>query len=387
MRIVHTSDWHAGKVWKTKNRLGEVAAALDHLARFIETEEINLLLHSGDVFDTSVPMADAERVVFEFFKRVGRSGTKTVVIAGNHDNSARMQGWGLLAELVDVHTIARPVRPAEGGVLELTTRSGERAIVAGLPFTSMGMLLSAAEIAVTDGTAFATYDQGVRSMMQLLGASFRPDAVNLLIAHTYVDGAVLAGSERRATVGKEWATMPQALPHRAHYIGLGHIHKPQRVDSAPAPTQYAGSILQMDFDEAGQEKSFVRIEAFADKPASFDTVPYQGTTALARIQGTLPEIEAQAPALGERSYLEVTVLLDRHDPDVNSKVRRLLPNAVSVRQKYPEQEQAPREERKGLPPRDLFTLYYRQRNRGEPAEAVLAAFDALYRQAEADSRT
>lgn len=387
MRIVHTSDWHAGKVWKTKHRLAEVAAALDHLARFIEREKVDVLLHSGDVFDASVPMADAERVVFEFFKRVGRSGAKTVVIAGNHDNPARMQAWGLLTELVDVYTIPRPVRPQQGGVLEFTARSGEHAIVAGLPFTSVGMLLSALEIAVTDGTAFASYDEGVRNMMHLLSGSFRADAVNLLIAHTYLEGAVLAGSERRATVGKEWATTAQALPYRAHYIGLGHIHKPQRVDSAPAPTQYAGSVLQMDFDEAGQEKSFVRIEAFADKPASVERVPYEGTTPLARIRVTLPEIESQAPALRERGYLEVTVALDRHDPDLNSKVRRLLPNAVSVRQEYPEQEQEARVERKGLPPRDLFTLYYRQQNRREPADAVLAAFEALYRQAESDSRT
>jgi len=246
MRIVHTSDWHAGKVWKTINRLSEVQAALDHLARYIETEEIDVLLHSGDVFDASVPMADAERAVFQFFKRVGRSGTKTVVIAGNHDNAARMQAWGLLTELVDVYAIPRPVRPEQGGVLEFTTRGGERAVVAGLPFTSIGMLLTAMEIAVTDGTAFTTYDDGIRKMMHLLSAAFRPDAVNLLIAHTYLEGAVIAGSERRATLGKEWTTTAQALPHRAHYIGLGYIHKPQRVEAAPVPTRYAGSVLQMD---------------------------------------------------------------------------------------------------------------------------------------------
>jgi len=387
VKIVHTSDWHAGKVWKSINRLGEVEAALGHLAGFIESEQVDLVLHSGDVFDATVPMAEAERVVFEFFKRVGRSGAKTVVIAGNHDNPSRMQAWGLLAELVDVNTIPRPARPEQGGVLELRNRAGERAIVAGLPFTSAGMLLSALEIAATDGAAFSAYADGIRSMMQVLSTRFLADSVNLLIAHTYIEGATVAGSERRATVGKDWAATPQALPSRAHYVGLGHIHKPQRVEAAPAPTQYAGSVLQMDFDEAGEEKSFVYVEASAGKPATVRRIPYKGTTPLARIRMSFPEIEAKAEDLRGRGYIEATVTLDQHDPDINSRVRRLLPNAVSVRQEYPAQEQEERSERKGLHPRELLKLYYRKRDRGEPADELLKVFTELYRQAESGVRT
>ena len=387
MKIVHTSDWHAGRVWKSINRLDEVAAALDHLAGFVEEEQVDLVLHSGDVFDAGVPTGEAERVVFEFFKRVGRLGVKTVVIAGNHDNPARMYAWGLLAELVDVYTIPRPVPPDKGGVLELRTGAGERAIVAGLPFTSMGMLLSSLEIAATDGAAFASYADGVRSMMQILSTRFLADSVNLLIAHTYIEGATLAGSERRATVGKDWAATPQALPSNAHYIGVGHIHRPQRVEAAPAPTQYAGSVLQMDFDEADEEKSFVYIEASPHKPADVRRIPYQGTTPLARIRMTLPELESQAEALRGNGYLEVTVILEQHDPDINSTVRKLLSNAISVRQEYPEQKKEERPQRKGLPPRELFTLYYRTRYGDGPAQNLLKAFDELYRQAESDVRT
>lgn len=387
MRVVHTSDWHAGRVWKGLNRLHEIEAALEHLARFIETEQVDLVLHSGDVFDASIPLGEAERAVFQFLKRIGRAGTKTVVIAGNHDNPARMQAWGLLAELADVHAIPRPVGPHHGGVLVFDTRCGERARIGALPFASMGTLLSATEIAATDGKAFADYADGIRRMMSALSADFGPDAVNVLIAHTYVEGAILAGSERRAYIGAEWAATAQALPSRAQYVGLGHIHKPQRVDAAPAPTEYAGSLLQMDFAEAGEEKSFVYIEASPGKPAAVTRIPYEGTISLVRIGMTLPEIEARAEELRGKGYLEVTVTLDHHDPDINSKVRKLLPNAVSVRQEYPQQERETRVERQGLHPRELFTLYYKQRNSGEPAEALLKVFDELYLQAESDVRT
>jgi exonuclease SbcD len=221
-------------------------------------------------------------------------------------------------------------------------------------------------------------------MTQILSTRFLADTVNLLIAHTYIEGATLAVSERRATVGKDWTATPQALPSNAHYIGLGHIHKPQRVEAAPAPTQYAGSVLQMDFDEADEEKSFVYIEASPSKPAEIRRIPYQGTTSLARIHMTLPELESQAEALRGKGYLEVTVKLEGHDPDINSKVRKLLPNAVSVRQEYPEQKKEERPLRKGLPPRELFTLYYRTRYGSEPAQNLLQAFDELWRQIESD---
>src|SRR5437870_13779616 len=111
MRIVHTSDWHAGRIWKSLSRLDELEAVLDDLGHFIEQEKVDLLLVSGDIFDSGVPSASAERLVFRFFRRVGDAGAKSIVIAGNHDSAARLEAWGTLAELVDVHIRGR-VRPA-----------------------------------------------------------------------------------------------------------------------------------------------------------------------------------------------------------------------------------------------------------------------------------
>src|SRR5262249_358565 len=80
MRTVHTSDWHAGRVWKSISRVGELADILEHLGDFVEGKKIDLLLVTGDVFDNRAPAAEAERIVFRFLKRVGRAGTKAVVI-------------------------------------------------------------------------------------------------------------------------------------------------------------------------------------------------------------------------------------------------------------------------------------------------------------------
>jgi exonuclease SbcD len=78
MKIVHTSDWHIGRRWKGIQRLDELEAVLDHLAAFIEEHAIDLVLHTGDVFESRNPPAEAEQLVNRFLVRVGRSASRVV---------------------------------------------------------------------------------------------------------------------------------------------------------------------------------------------------------------------------------------------------------------------------------------------------------------------
>jgi exonuclease SbcD len=383
VRIVHTSDWHAGRVWKTVDRLPELAAVLEDLGHFIERERIDLLLMSGDVFDTGAPSAEAERLVFGFLKRVGRTGTRTVVIAGNHDHPARLEAWGMLAELVNVHAVGRPRRADAGGVIEVEGAGGERAVIACVPFAPASGFVSALEIAAGETEARQRYADSLKAVVEHLAERFRADAVNLVVAHTHVEGAVLSGSERQVHVGDQWAAAAQSLPSRAHYVALGHIHKPQRIERAPAPTYYAGSPLQLDFGETGEEKSFVLVDARPRQPARAERVPYRGGKPLVAIKGTLAELEREAPRLLESGWLRVTVALSARDPDINGKVRRLLPNAVSVIVELPESEApAGAVSTKELRPTELYRAYHRVAHGAEPGGELVEAFDRLWAEAE-----
>ncbi len=383
MRIVHTSDWHAGRIWKGKDRLDELQAILDELAGFIEREKIDILLVSGDVFDSGVPAAAAERAVFRFFRRMGATGVKTVVIAGNHDSAARLEAWGTLTELVDVYAVARP-RPADrGGVISLDTRSGEHAIIAAIPWAPVRDIVTALELAVDETAARQRYADWMKLIVDNLRRSFRRDAVNLLMAHTHLDGAQFGTSERRVHLGEEWAATAQVLPSEAHYVALGHIHKPQRIEAAPSPTCYAGSPLQLDFGEAREEKSFVLVDAHPGRPAQIERIPYRKGVPLELVEAPLAEIERHADALRKAGWLRVTVPLTTPDPDINGKVRRLLPNALVVEAKLPqEDEQQPEVDRASLSPAELFRAYFRNKHGAEPADNLLEMFKELRRQAE-----
>src|SRR6266404_3202658 len=272
MRVVHTADWHVGRIWKGVNRLDETARVLDHLSGYLQRERIDLLLVAGDVFDTPNPGADAEQLVFEFFRRLGAQRIPAVVIAGNHDHARRLDAYGQLAALAGVHVVGRPRSATKGGVLEVPTRSKETALVAALPFAAPGAFVSGLELAGDRDEARTQYAGRFGQAVAQLAGVFRPECVNLLMAHTHVSGAAFANSERLVHLGGDWEAAPETLPSAAQYVALGHIHKPQRIEAAPVPTEYSGSPMQLDFGEVGQAKSFVVVEVAPGQQARVEHV-------------------------------------------------------------------------------------------------------------------
>ena len=379
MRIVHTSDWHIGRRWKGIQRLDELEAVLDHLAAFIEREAIDLVLHTGDVFESRNPPAEAEQLVNRFLVRVGRSGAQMLVIAGNHDDPLRLDARSLLTEHVHARILGRPRPASRGGTRTLVPRSGETAVVAALPFASPGAWVSALDLAGEEAAARSKYARMFELAVQDLCAPFRKDAVNILMAHTHIEGAEFGESERRVHIAEDWAASPKALPSKASYIALGHLHKPQKIDAA-APAYYAGSLLQMDFGEAGEEKTFNFVTASPGKRATIEHVPYEGGLPLVDLRASLAELEETADQ-HRTGWLRVTVPLTERNPDLNRKVRELLPNALVVRAELPEVEEPPDIQLEmGVPPVRHYAAYHLREHQEAAEVAVLDTFQDLYDQ-------
>ena len=126
----------------------------------------------------------------------------SVVIAGNHDHPTRLDTWGLLAEFVGVQARGLPRRRQDGGLIELPTRGGETALVAALPWAPPGRIVEALTLASDQTLARQQYAEAVQQMLAQLAEGFRPDAVNLVVAHSHIAGAKGSGSERVATHGR-----------------------------------------------------------------------------------------------------------------------------------------------------------------------------------------
>jgi exonuclease SbcD len=378
MKIVHTSDWHVGRRWKGIQRLDEMEAVLEHLSEFIEREAVDLVLHTGDVFDSPNPPAEAERLVNRFFVRVGRARAHMVVIAGNHDDPQRLDARSLLAEYANVQILGRPRSAQQGGHRVIGTRSGEKAVVGALPFASAGAWVSALDLAGDEASARSKYAWMFQRAVQNLSQPFQTDAVNLLMAHTHLEGAVFGESERRVHIGEDWAATAQTLPTSASYIALGHIHKPQKVGGT-LPAYYAGSALQMDFGEVGQQKTFAVVTAKPGKPAKIEHIKYEGGLPLVDLRATLDELEGIADEHRDGCWLRVTVPLAERDPDLNRKVRDLLPNALIVNPELPEaEEHRTLRLAEGASPIEQYSAYYLHEHQAEPDPDVVDTFQQLH---------
>ncbi len=376
MRFLHTSDWHAGRIWKRVDRLDELRAALETVVRYVKEHEVDVVLMSGDVFDSRSPSGRAERLVAEIFREIDRAGAKTVVIAGNHDSASRMEAWKVLVELANVTIVPTPRGADDGGVVEVTSRDGsETAVIACIPFASPAMFMRASQFVADETKSYVGYASAFENMVKALRTSFRPDAVNILMAHTHLEGAVLAQSERTVHVGEQWAASVHALPHDVHYVALGHIHKPQSLD-APCPAFYAGSPMQLDFGEVGEKKTF---NVFDARPGGAGPkpklIPYEGTKELKEMQGTLQEIIDAAPDFQD-AWLRVTVELEATDPDVARRVRNVLPGAVVVHAKLPQVAEI-ESRTQGLTHTEMYKAWVTSRNHKYPQE-MIEEFERLY---------
>jgi exonuclease SbcD len=305
-------------------------------------------------------------------------------LAANHDHCIRLDTWGLLAEFVGVHARGLPRRRQDGGLIEVPTRSGHTALVAALPWAPPGRIVEALTLAQDETLAKQQYADGMQRILAHLAEGFRTDAVNLVVAHSHVAGATGSGSERVMTMGEEWMATAQSLPPAAQYVALGHIHRPQRVVAAASHTEYAGSPLQLDFGEAGEEKSFVVIDLAPGLPPKVERVPYQGGRCLGTWEGTLPELEQQAVELKRFGFLRVTVTLDTPMPDLNRRARQILPNIVVVDAVLPETSPGPGPGPDPVgpqPPVEQFRAYYLRAHQRPPQPATVDLFNELYQSA------
>lgn len=341
MKILHTADWHAGRTLHGQGRTPEIREVLQEVAELALTEAADLVLVAGDLYDSKHPGPDAEAAVYEFFRTLGRAGIRSVVIAGNHDSPVRLDAAGGLLELAHARVFGEVKVAQQGGVFELVV-AGERARVAALPFVSERRIVKVAELLGGDpGSWREKYREGTRKLVQNLTASFRPDAVNLLLMHTTLNGATLSNSEYSFHCTEDYSVGSDIFPEACNYVALGHIHKPQGVQGYPEQAgRYAGSPLQLDFGEQGDKKYVYLVEAKTGRPT--ELLRAHEVQAGRRLKRVILEREALDRRLSELEFdgwLKLSVKLERPEPGLKDRLKRDYPNLLIVEQQLPEQLQ------------------------------------------------
>jgi exonuclease SbcD len=379
MRILHTADWHVGKRLGRVDRMEEAGALLDEVVEVARARDVDAVLVAGDLFDRAGPPLDSLRVVLETLVRLADGGARRVVaIPGNHDDPRLFRVLEPLLGRFGVTLVHKPLPPAEGGVVEVAARDGSACLrIACVPFVHEASVIDVLE-APEEG--FKSYADRMRAITahyaNWLVAHPRPDAIDLLMGHLMVHGAIPSGSERELHIGEAYMATADAIPAAIKYAALGHIHRPQEAPGAAVPAWFCGSLMQLDFGEAEQEKS-VRVVALEPgmKPARVEAVALARGKRLVRFRGTLDELRARAPELSD-AYVHASIASDGPDPGLADEVRAVLPEVIQVHADYERTEIEP----VSLEGSSLTELYraYRVRAKGaEPSGELVGAFESL----------
>ncbi|MBC6002178.1 MAG: exonuclease SbcCD subunit D [Paeniclostridium sordellii] len=279
MRFIHTSDWHLGKNLEGHSRLAEQEKFCKDFIDLVNENDIDMVIIAGDIYDTSNPPAQAEKLFYKTVSELSQSGKRCVlIIAGNHDNPERLSAASPLAHEQGIIILGMPnsyTQPykyngfeivfSEEGVVELKIKD-ESVVISTLPYPSEKRLNEVLVKSTDDKDKQQTYTEKIGEIFKLTTKRFKEDTINIAVSHLFVLGGETTDSERPIELGGSLIVNTKDLPQNAQYIALGHLHKPQKV-SERLNAYYSGSPLQYSKDERSYSKgaNIVDIKA-GEKP-------------------------------------------------------------------------------------------------------------------------
>lgn len=367
MKVLHTGDWHLGKVLKGVSRLDEQRRVLDEMTALVEAERVDLVLVAGDVFDVSVPTPETQQVAWAALLAMRAAGADVVVVAGNHDSPDGFDALAPVFSAAGVTVVGRPRSPAGGGVVRYNVRStGEPVQIAVLPFVSQRGAVRAADIMNLDAAqAQGRYAERIRAVLDRLTSGFDGDSVNVVLAHATITGAGFGGGEREAHSIFDYHVPALSFPPTAGYVALGHLHRTQQVPG-PCPIWYSGSPISVDFGEAENRGGAVLIEATPGRPVKVRPFEFASARRLVTVTGTVEQLRALAPEIPDHALVKA-IVTEPSRTGLAEAVREALPGVIEVRIERVESAQSrPDRTQSGRLPGELFHEYLDTRGVADP---------------------
>jgi exonuclease SbcD len=328
MKLLHTSDWHLGKTIHEHSLLEDQRHVLGQIIELMERDPHDVMVIAGDVYDRSIPPAEAVRLFSDFLKRLrDLTPMPVLIIPGNHDSSARLSYLSEIITMADIHIRTDVGRVAEPLTLQLDDGPASFFMV---PFLSPAAYDVHDE---GDEREERTHERAVREAVHRIRAARKDSDLNILVGHLFTRGGLTSDSERRfvGTTGEVDASLLDGFD----YVALGHLHRPQ----SPVPhIHYAGSPLKYSFSEAGDVKRLLSVQV--EKGAcTVNPINLEPLFDMARVKGTLERLlDDEEYTAFEDHYLEVE-LTDRGYP-INplQELKKRFPNILSVRMAAPDEE-------------------------------------------------
>ncbi len=326
MKLLHTADWHIGKVLHKQSLAEEQALFLDWLIDLINKEKIDVLLISGDVFDHSNPSVKDRQLYYTFLKKLINTQTQIIITGGNHDSIAVLNGPKDILEMLQVHIVGGATANLEDELIEIRGKDNQlELVVAAVPFLRDKDLRT-----LQHDQSFQDKTEAVRAgichhyeAIANLCQQKYPDTSVVAMGHLYARGVSISESEREIHVGNSAAITADVFSDVFDYVALGHIHQPQIINKNPM-IRYSGSPVALSFSEKKDEKIVLVVDFSRHSITIPKPVKVPQFRALKKLSGTFAQVQQQLSVIEKNhllpTFVELEVCAPKRDIDLIAQV-------------------------------------------------------------------
>ena len=318
MKLIHLSDLHLGRRFNEVSMLEDQRYILAQIIKIIDEERPDGVMISGDIYDKTIPPAEAVQVFDEFLVKLAKRKLEVFIISGNHDSPERLAFGSRLLSYTGIH-----ISPVYSGTVEPLTLEDQWGTVSFwlLPFIKpvhVRRFFPEQEI--------GSYTDAVRTALEQM--QLDPAQRNVLLTHQFVTGAETCASEELSVGGTD--NVDASLFRDFDYVALGHIHGPQNVGSPKI--RYCGTPLKYSFSETKHRKSVTVVELLEKGNLQVRTVELKPKHDMRVLRGTYEELTAKSfyKDMDCEDYLHI-VLTDEEDvPEAMGRLRTVYKNLMTL---------------------------------------------------------
>ncbi|MCG8882369.1 exonuclease subunit SbcD [Tenacibaculum finnmarkense] len=304
MKILHTADWHLGHRLHEHSQLEEQTLFLAWIENHISNEKIDLLLISGDIFDTSSPSNQSLTMYYNFLVKLQKTSCKNIIITGgNHDSPGTLNAPKELLNALSIKVVGKATEKISDEVFEININD-EKVLIGAVPYLRDGDIRRAvAGESFDDLTdkykkALINHYQEIAIESEKINSSNAPV---IAMGHLFATGGSVSDSEQNIYVGTLGHIGAQDFPIYFDYVALGHLHRPQIVGENDK-IRYSGSPNILSFSELTYDKKIIVLEISANKISNIDDVIVPNFREFYKLKGSMDDCIAKFPNIISNSY-------------------------------------------------------------------------------------
>lgn len=316
MKILHTSDWHIGRTFYGHSTIEHLVQVLGAVAIEVAQRHIDVVLISGDVFDSSAPAAANFTILGDAIRAIRGAGAQVVISSGNHDSATRLGFQSEWAGLGGVHVITR------------VEQAWVPAVIDGVNFYGIPYLEPFLVKDQYRDEKLTSHEQVLGFVMDRIRADIAErGGQSVVLSHCFAAGVEPSDVERDVSAGGLGIVSTDVFAG-ADYVALGHIHGQAILAEN---IRYSGAPLYYSFKETNKKRGGWIVELDDDGLGEVTWLDFPIPRKVTTITDTIDELLSSSKYEDFENDWICAVITDQVRPmDAMSRLRNRFPSCATL---------------------------------------------------------